>query len=170
MKYISKWTEHFEIFESFSWIILKQFPDWSYVKKSMQIVGEKGAFDMAANSSAVSEQFGYVKSYCSTGKLAEWRSNNVPPDKRWTEIFKHMEAQNVPFDEFATVIEFILCFPGTSAPVERDFFKFLKTIAENLDSRQVCIQTSLSMLVRCQCSSLTRTQFEERCNFDYFSC
>lgn len=121
MDYINNWTQHFEIFRDFSWIVLDQFPDWPTVRKSVRMVEQKGSFDMAANSSALFEQFGYVKIYCSADKLANWRSDKLPTEERWVEIFKHMDAHNVPFDAFATVIEFVLCFPGTSAPVERIF-------------------------------------------------
>lgn len=148
MDYLSKWTQHFEIFKSFSWIVLEQFPDWSTVKESTRIVEQKGWFDFTANSSALFEQYGYVKNYCSADKLASWHSNRMPTDERWIEIFQHMEAQHVPFDALATILEFILCFPGTSAPVER-IFSHAKKIWKN-ESSGLHVSTLGSMLqVKC---------------------
>lgn len=148
MDYINNWTEHFDIFNNFSWVVLEQFPDWLKVKNSMRIVEQKCSFDTAANSSAVFEQFGYAKTYCSAEKLAEWKSKKMPADGRWVEIFQHMEARNVPFNEFATIIEFIFSFPGSSAPVERTFAKAKKIWKQ--ESSQLQISTLNSMLqVKC---------------------
>lgn len=114
----------------------------------MRIVQQKGSFDIAANSSAIFEQFGYAKSYCTEEVLAEWNSKKVPTDERWVQIFKHMHARNVPFESFAAVIEFILCLPGTSAPVERVFSKAKKTWKQ--ESSQLHVSTLSSMMqVKC---------------------
>lgn len=43
MDYLAQWTEHFEIFQNFSWVVLENFPDWSTVKKSIRVVEEKGS-------------------------------------------------------------------------------------------------------------------------------
>lgn len=103
---------------------------------------------MGANSAAVFEQFGYMKSYCSADKLAEWSVNKLQTDKRWVEIFQHMEARNVPFDQFATIIEFILCFPGSSAPVERIFAKAKKIWKQESSSLKVSTLDSI-LHVKC---------------------
>lgn len=148
MNYLSRWTEQFEVFQTFSWVVLKEFPEWSKVKDSMRLVGQKGSFDIGAKSAAVFDQFGYVKKFCSPEKLSEWNSNKVPTEKRWVQIFKHMEARNVPFEEFAAIIEFILCFPGTSASVERIFAKAKKIWKQ--ESSQLEVSTLESMLqVKC---------------------
>lgn len=148
MEYVDKWTEDFKIFQDFSWVVLETFPDWSTVKKSMHVVAEKGSFDMATNSSAVFEQFGYMKSYCSADKLSEWRKSKLPTDKRWVEIFQHMEAHNIPHDQFGVIIEFILCFPGTSAPVERVFAKAKKIWKQESSSLQISTLNSI-LHVKC---------------------
>lgn len=149
MDYLGQWTEHFEIFQNFSWVVLENFPDWSTVKKSIRVVEEKGSFDMVANSAAVFEQFGYMKSYCSVDKIAEWNANKLQTDKRWVEIFQHMEARNVPFDQFAIIIEFILCFPGSSAPVERVFAKAKKIWKQESSSLKV---TTLDSILHVKCN------------------
>lgn len=149
MEYIDNWTEHFEIFRNFSWAVLEQTPDWATIKNSLRIIGDLGSFDVSANSSAIFEQFGYVKNYCSNDKLKEWRTNKVKTDMRWVEIFSHMEAHHIPFAEFATMIEFILCLAGTSSPVERVFAKgkkIWKKESANLDVE------SLGLLLQVKCN------------------
>lgn len=47
-------------------------------------------------------------------------------EDRWVEIFKHMDQHQLPYQEFAHIIEFVFCFPGTSSSVERLFAKAKK--------------------------------------------
>lgn len=84
------------------------------------------SFNLEANSSKIFQQFGLVKSFCSDEKIAEWNTieNKVSTECRWVQIFQYMHQ--LPFEEFAHLIEFVLCFLGTSAPVERVFAKAKK--------------------------------------------
>lgn len=83
----------------------------------------KTSFNFEANSSKIFQQFGLIKNYCTDEKIAEWKANKMKSEERWVEIFNHMENHQLPYKEFSHLIEFILCFPGTSAPVERVFAK-----------------------------------------------
>lgn len=74
---------------------------------------------MTSKSSKVFKQFGYMKNYCSQDKLSHWNANKVAAEARWVEMFKHLHDKSIPFREFSSIIEYVLCFPGTSAPVER---------------------------------------------------
>lgn len=118
------WAEHFDIFQQFSWIDLKKFPDWNTVKTSAQLMCTKTSFDLEANSSKIFQQYGLLKSICSDEKISECNVKNeegktVSTESRWVQIFQHMHQHQLPFEEFSHLIEFILCIPGTSAPVER---------------------------------------------------
>lgn len=103
-------------------------------------------------SSKVFAQYGFIKTYCSSEKLSEWKNaqdKNGKPKKltaeeRWVEIFKYMDAQQVPYLEFARLIEFILCLPGTNAPVER-VFSSAKNIWK-VESSQLAVKTLKSIL------------------------
>lgn len=115
----------------------------------MDKVGELGSFDVVVKSSAVFEQFGYIKNYCSVVKLVEWRSSKLPTDKRWAEIFSHMENNHVAFAEFAQIIEFVQCLAGTSSPVERVFAKGKKIWKQESSNLQV---GSLGALLQVKCN------------------
>lgn len=141
--YVLKWTEDFATFKDFTWVVLQRFIEWPNVKKSMQILSERFSFDVVAHSSAVFEQYGYIKSFCNNEKLAEWIDNNVPTDKRWVEIFKHMKTEQIPFDQFSRIIEFVLCFPGTSAPVERVFAKAKKVWTQESSNLHIITLNSI---------------------------
>lgn len=66
-------------------------------------------------------QYDYIKNYCSEEKFQEWANKIATTEERWVEIFKHMSTHNVPFMEFAQIVEYVLCLPGSTGPVERIF-------------------------------------------------
>lgn len=99
--------------------MLQDTPDWKRINTSMKILHEEFSFDANTHSSAVFSQYAYIQAYCTHDKLAEWRTCQLPTEKRWVEIFTHMQTENVPFEQFSRIIEFILCIPGSAAPVER---------------------------------------------------
>lgn len=115
------WTEQFTFFQQFLWMNLVKFPEWTTVKSSFDTFSTKTSFDMESKSSEVFKQFGYIKNYCNEEKINYWNANKVPADIRWVEIFKHLNSEFVPFTEFSSLIEYVLCFPGTTSPVERVF-------------------------------------------------
>lgn len=109
------------MFNKFSWVDLRRVPDWESVKKSLAVMEENTSFDVARHSTAVFQQFGYIKKYVSDDKIAKWKKDKVSTEARWVEVFNHMNKNDIPFDQFAHLIEYVLCFPGTSAVVERLF-------------------------------------------------
>lgn len=131
------WTEQFEVLQQFSWVTLKSALAWPDIKKSMEFLVESVEdLNLSTYSPKVFQQYGYVKTFCSEEKLVDWRERKLATENRWVEVFKHMQAAEVPYLEFARIIEFVLCLPGTSAPVERVFSsvkKIWKTESTNLD-------------------------------------
>lgn len=81
----------------------------------------KNIYDAEKNATALHTQFGYVKNYCSREKIQDWHQKKVPVADRWVEIFQHFDAEDCEFDEIATIVEYIMCLPGSTAPVERIF-------------------------------------------------
>lgn len=119
----------------------------------MEKIAQKTSFNLAQNLSRVLDQYGYIKNYCNDENFAEWRDNNVATDGRWVDIFKHLDREQLPYSEFALIIEFVLCLPGSSAPVER-IFSIAKQIWKN-ESSSFLPKTLCAMLkVKCNWSSL----------------
>lgn len=129
------------------------------MNESFKLLTDKVSFDWDAQSSMIIHQFGCVKKYCTENKIAEWSKNKVTADARWVEIFKHMEKQQISFTNFSTIIEYALCFPGTSAPAERIFSKINKIWKE--ERSKLSIETLKSILiVKCN-MEFTCTEFHE---------
>lgn len=119
----------------FSWVILRTPLAWSKVQESLQhIPHPKSNFDCTKNSRMVFEQYGRIKIYCSDEKLAEWKEKKLSTEDRWVEIFQNMDTQQVSYAEFARLIEYILCLPGTSAAVER-VFSLIKNVWKTESAR-----------------------------------
>lgn len=129
---------------------LRVMPTWNQIEKTME---EIPGFDLKEHSSKVHAQYRHVKTYCSDEKLGIWNSKKLSTEDRWVEVFKHMASAQVPYKNFALVIEFILCLPGTSAPVER-VFSSVKNIWKT-ESANLHIDTLKAiLLVKC---NLTHT-------------
>lgn len=135
--YLLKWTEEYSIFSEFSWVALRKFPDWSTINKTMRKLADLTTFDLEKNSSSVFQQYGFMKNYCTDDKLIEWKDKNLQTEERWVEVFSHMNREDVPFLEFSKIIEFALCFPGSSAPVERIFARTKKIWKQDSSSLQI---------------------------------
>lgn len=110
----------------------------------MKIVAEKASFDLAANSSKVLIQYDFIKNYCTEEKFQEWAMKKTTTDERWVEVFKYMNTLNIPFMEFAQIIEYMLCLPGSSSPVERIFASIEKIW--KLESSNLHVSTLKSIL------------------------
>lgn len=115
------------------------------MKYSFKVLEEKTSYDLESKSSECFKQFACVKQYCSEEKLNDWNTKNVSAEARWVEIFCHLQKENVLFDEFSTLIEYVFCFPGTSTPAERIFSRVNKIWKS--ESSSFLIKTIKSILI-----------------------
>lgn len=95
--------------------------------------------------------------YCVEEKLNHWNTNKVSAEEKWVEIFKHLDSESVPFEAFSSIIEYILCFPGTSAPVERLFANVNKIWKQ--ENSRLAITTLRSILYIKNYMDFTCTEF-----------
>lgn len=143
---MADWTEQFDEIKHFFWISLRMKPTWTEVNQTMLKVSERDEnFDLDENSPKVFTQYGFVKTYCTDEKLQEWKSNKVPTEMRWVELFKHMNKNSIPYLNFAQVVEFASCLPGANAITERVFSEV--THSWKKESSQLSIDTLKVMLI-----------------------
>lgn len=143
--YLDSWTEQFEPIKCFAWIALRSAPDWVNIRSAMKQISERTSLDTDSISSKIFDQYGCVKNYCSKEKIIEWGSKNVPTEDRWVDIFKYLDSQQIPYIEFSYIVEYILCLPGSSAPVERIFSQANKIWKQ--ESSALLVPTLHSILV-----------------------
>lgn len=129
-----------------NWISVKSSPKWNEVEASM---AKLRALDLLnADDRKIHEQFGQIATYCSTAKIAEWRSNSTSTADRWVEVFTHLDEQDQEYSGFLAVVEYILCLSATTASVERTFSAIHKSWTS--DKTQMGIETLKAMtMVKC---------------------
>lgn len=140
--YLSEWSEQFDRIKDYNWAALRAMPPWGEIEKTMD--GIPG-FDVDGRGAKVFPQFGYIKNFCTAEKFGEWKAKNLPSEERWVEVFKHMESAEVPYLEFSRIVEFIMCLPGSSAPVERVFSSAKNTW--KIECSKLEVKTLKSMLL-----------------------
>lgn len=87
----------------------------------MLTLNEINYLDANKCSATIHKQFVHIKNYCNEEKINECNAKNVTSEARWVEIFEFLHGENIRFETFALLIEFILALPGTTAVVERIF-------------------------------------------------
>lgn len=114
----------------------------------MNTLSEYNLYNANENAVNLHTQFRYIKNYCTSDKIMQWREGNVSIVDRWVEIFIHLNKADCEFKEMATIVEYILCLPGTSASVERIFSAVNKTWTS--DKTRLDVQTLKAILtVKC---------------------
>lgn len=93
----------------------------------MNKLSEVNLYNANENAADLHTQFRHVKNYCTSLKITQWKDGHVSIVNRWVEIFNHLNGLDYEYKEMATIIEYILCLPGTSASVERIFSVVNKT-------------------------------------------
>lgn len=87
----------------------------------MQKLDAQKLYDANENAMKLHKELGYVKNYCSESKIKQWKDGKVTTTNRWVEVFSHLDAESCDYKEFAKIIEYILCMPGSTGSVERVF-------------------------------------------------
>lgn len=137
LSYFDLWTAPFQPLKKFTWAALKKPPVWQNVEAVMNILSENNLYDAFGNATKLHTQFCYIKNYCAEDKIKKWNDDKASTVNRWVEIFEHFHNENCEYAEIATVIEYILCLPGTTASVERIFSAANKTWSEEKTRLQV---------------------------------
>lgn len=123
--------------QSFAWAILKEPITWKNVEALMNKLDRHNLYDSNEHASNLHIQFGHVRNYCTVDKIKQWKDAKVSAADRWVEIFKHLDKESCEYNEIGTIIEYILCLPGSTASVERVFSAMNKTWTDEKTNLQI---------------------------------
>lgn len=70
--------------------------------------------------------------------ISEWNNSNAP-ENLWIELFKHFRDNSLNYKCFRIIIEYILCLPGTYAPIEQVFLLINKLLTAEKTQLQVSV-------------------------------
>lgn len=127
INYLEMWQVSFDKTDIFSWINLQDKIGWSDLESSCLAVNE-----VAPNSVSHDELFDerthvnlVVEKLKKEWDCKETQSQDKPVylsiEEKWKSVFTVLEKSNVSYKNMYKLVEFCMCLPGTSAPIERVF-------------------------------------------------
>ncbi|GBP04234.1 hypothetical protein EVAR_90093_1 [Eumeta japonica] len=120
-EYLEQWTCFLtKEMNIFHWADLRKVPAWEDIQKALDVLIQKG-YIHCNKDTEVFDEFTLISRYVTSQKITEWDNSKVSTETRWVEVFKHFRTHNLQHENFCILIEYILCLPGTNAPVERVF-------------------------------------------------
>lgn len=144
-EYLEQWTDFTKELDDFYWANLTKVPQWSDVQRVLDILIEKGHIDCNKDTE-VFDEYSLISNYVTPQKVAEWNEQNVPTENRWVELFKHFQSNKLNHATFQIIIEYILCLPGTNAPVERVFSLMNKLWTQEKTQLQVSVLKAMLII------------------------
>jgi hypothetical protein len=97
------------------WVLLRKTSEWKEIQDSLN---EELNTCTEAEETRVFDQWTLIKSII-VRQLDTWNKEIFPLADRWVQIFSEMSEKCLDFQVFCNIVEFILCLPGSTAPVER---------------------------------------------------
>jgi len=119
IKYIQKWTmPNLTLLTELDWLNLtkKHNVTWQNGKNTLNslsefvVVNEDGYFDEFLTFLNIFQE-----------KFDEWTKNSTSLEQKWLQIFKLFKEKDVGISNFAAVVEFEFCLPGSNTSIERVF-------------------------------------------------
>jgi hypothetical protein len=117
LEYANKWMCSVGNTEKFKWVLLRKTPEWKEIQDSLD---EELITCTETEETHVFDQWALIKSII-LRQLDTRNKENIPASDRWVQIFSDMRKERLNFQVFCNTVEFILCFPGSAAPIERNF-------------------------------------------------
>lgn len=102
-EYLEQWCQFNTELEVFEWANLTKVPTWEEVQKVMDLLITPG-FISSSQDTEIFEEFTFIFNYATDEKIQLFRTNNF-----------HLT-------NFSIIIKYVMCLPGSNAPVERVFF------------------------------------------------
>ena len=117
LQYADKWICSLGNTDKFKWILLNKTPAWKEIGDS---INHEILSCVQAEETRLFDQWVLIK-LIAERHVDEWNEENLPVSDRWLHIFREMREKHLHFQDIGNVVGFILCLPGSTAPVERIF-------------------------------------------------
>ena len=141
IEYINKWKCSFGDAERFEWVLLSKTPEWKEVQDSLN---EELLSHTKIEETHLFDQWVLIKSII-VRDLEAMNKENIPVCDRWVKIFSEMNEKCLDYQDIFKIVEFVLCLPGSTAPVERIF-----SVMNNMWSKEksrLSVETMKAMLI-----------------------
>uniref|UniRef100_A0A8C2HJN4 HAT C-terminal dimerisation domain-containing protein n=1 Tax=Cyprinus carpio TaxID=7962 RepID=A0A8C2HJN4_CYPCA len=118
--YFDNWSCSLENTKELEWVLLRSFPEWRDIQSSLSNFYSKIPALTSVDKTMLFDEWACAKNIV-TCHIIEWNKNKVAVSDRWRDVFSEMGSKSLNFGVLSLAVEFVLCLPGTSAPVERVF-------------------------------------------------
>ncbi|XP_074873076.1 uncharacterized protein LOC142024770 isoform X2 [Carettochelys insculpta] len=118
LMYLQEWKPAFEAPEKLEWALLRHMPVWDDIQSSLvvghrripslSLIEETHLFDEWANAKPIISR-----------RLSDWNAQKTPVSERWRNVFQELDKKAVEYSDLLKAVEFVLCLPRTTAPVDR---------------------------------------------------
>ncbi|XP_074857908.1 uncharacterized protein LOC142017138 [Carettochelys insculpta] len=120
LMYLEHWKPAFENIEKLEWALLRSMPVWDDIQSSLAICNTRISTLSLINKNNLCGEWTNAKPIISC-HMSDWNTQKTPISERWQNVFQEMDKKAVEYSNLAKAVEFVLCLPGTTAPVERVF-------------------------------------------------
>ncbi|XP_074838051.1 uncharacterized protein LOC142004355 isoform X2 [Carettochelys insculpta] len=120
LMYLGHWKPAFECTEKLEWALLRSMPVWDDIQSSVAICCTRIPTLRLIDENRLFDEWRNAKPIISC-HMADWNMQKTPISERWRKVFQEMDKKAVEYSNLAKAVEFVLCLPGTTAPVERVF-------------------------------------------------
>ncbi|XP_074838055.1 uncharacterized protein LOC142004356 isoform X2 [Carettochelys insculpta] len=120
LMYLEHWKPAFECTEKLEWALLRSMPVWDDIQSSLVICHTRIPTISLIDEINLFDEWTNAKPIISC-HMADWNTQKTPISERWQKVFQEMDKKAVEYSNLAKAVEFVLCLPGTTAPVERVF-------------------------------------------------
>lgn len=118
--YLDNWSCSLENTKELEWVLLRSVPEWRNIQSSLSNFYSRIPALTSVDETMLFDEWACAKNIV-TCHITEWNKNKVAVSDRWTDVFSEMGSKSLNFGVLSLAVEFVLCLPGTSAPVERVF-------------------------------------------------
>lgn len=119
VQYLQKYLHQYNEFKAYTWIQLKTTLKWADVQQTYQDLIVQ--IPSTLNEENLFDEVSYVANYMSNDVLNRWEERKYDTEQRWMEVFKDFENKDISLKNCLTIIQYLLCLPGTNAATERAF-------------------------------------------------
>ena len=158
-QYLQPWFEHYQPLLRHDWVLLRKSPEWVPVQETAVFIESTYPCGQSLYENEMFDNVSNARDFVSKENLAAWESTNASPDERWAEMFQHFARSDGRYAALASVVQFLLCLPGSNAPCERVFSQM-----NNLwtpDKHQLKVETLGALLMVKFNFSFTCTEFHD---------
>ncbi|XP_078495454.1 uncharacterized protein LOC144750537 [Ciona intestinalis] len=157
--YLNGYSDIYEDVVPHLWMNLSEDLSWPLIRGSAENINKMFQKQMI-NVDFLFDEHVLVKKYMSERERNKESWKNASLEQKWTQLFQIFSNKSINIPNFQKLVEFVLCLPGTSAPVERIF-----SIMNNMwsDDRGQMLEQNVKALLTCKINvDLTCTEFYEK--------